>query len=117
MASSYVKNHPAWQPSLQTATAPINQLVAVKQGPVNLGKPKDNDFYGWDNEYGQHQADIAPFEASRYLVSNQEFLAFVEAQGYQQTEYWSEEGWAWRNFSAAMHPTFWQKKITHGCYV
>ena len=107
---SYVKNHPAWQPCLQTGAAPNNQLVAIEQGQVNLGKSKDNDFYGWDNEYGHHQADIAPFEASRYLVSNQEFLAFVEAQGYQQAEYWTPEGWAWRNFSAATHPTFWRKK-------
>ncbi len=107
---SYVKNHPAWQPCLQTSQAPSNQLVAIPAGKVSLGKAKDDAFYGWDNEYGQHQADIAPFAASRYLVSNQEFLAFVEANGYQQSSYWSEEGWAWRNFSAASHPTFWRKK-------
>jgi 5-histidylcysteine sulfoxide synthase/putative 4-mercaptohistidine N1-methyltranferase len=108
---SYVKNHPAWQPCLQTSQAPSNELVAIAAGKVSLGKAKDNAFYGWDNEYGQHQADIAPFEASRYLVSNQEFLAFVEANGYQQAEYWTEEGWAWRNFSAATQPTFWRKKV------
>jgi len=107
---SYVKNHPAWQPCLQTSQAPSNTFVAIPAGTVSLGKAKDAAFYGWDNEYGQHQADIAPFAASRYLVSNQEFLAFVEANGYQQSSYWSEEGWAWRNFSAASHPTFWRKK-------
>ncbi|WP_369008051.1 SUMF1/EgtB/PvdO family nonheme iron enzyme, partial [Staphylococcus aureus] len=36
-----------------------------------------------DNEYGHHHAEIEEFEASKYLVSNQEFLAFVEAEGYQ----------------------------------
>lgn len=107
---SYVKNHPAWQPCLQTSQAPSNTFVAIPAGTVSLGKAKDAAFYGWDNEYGQHQADIVPFAASRYLVSNQEFLAFVEANGYQQSSYWSEEGWAWRNFSTATHPTFWRKK-------
>src|SRR5207253_2420374 len=47
------------------------------------------------------------FQAGRYLVSNREFLAFVEAGAYADDSVWSEEGLNWRNFAKARHPTFW----------
>ncbi|MGM0624075.1 MAG: SUMF1/EgtB/PvdO family nonheme iron enzyme, partial [Campylobacterota bacterium] len=68
--------------------APRNELLGVKGGRVAIGKNFDDDFYGWDNEYGYHSADIPDFEASKYLVSNGEFLEFVNAGGYEKDEYW-----------------------------
>jgi putative 4-mercaptohistidine N1-methyltranferase len=58
-------------------------------------------------KYGQHQAKIEAFQASRFLVSNQEFLEFVDAGGYQEDAWWEEEGLAWRQFTQAQYPTFW----------
>ncbi len=103
-----VQPQPEWAPIRETGEAPENELLTVPAGKVHIGKPYDDAFYGWDNEYGEHQADVAEFKASQYLVSNQEFLEFVEAGGYQQDEYWSEEGLAWRTFAEAKHPTFWR---------
>lgn len=105
-----VKKHPAWQPCTLTGTAPQNSLVAVPSGQVTLGKDKTAAYYGWDNEYGHHQATVPAFKASQYLVSNQEFLAFVEAQGYETDSHWEEEGRAWKNYARARHPTFWVKR-------
>ena len=103
----YVRPHPDWQPCRDHGAAPENTLVAVPGGEVRLGKPFDAPFYGWDNEYGYHRADVADFEASRYLVTNGEFLRFVEAGGYADDGVWSEEGMAWREFAEARHPSFW----------
>ncbi|MGL4206566.1 MAG: putative 4-mercaptohistidine N1-methyltransferase, partial [Aeromonadaceae bacterium] len=61
----------------------------------------------WDNEYGQQQVELAPFQASRMLVSNAEYLGFVEAGGYGERRWWSEEGWRWREFAQATQPCFW----------
>ena len=108
-ALELVQTHPDWQAWSSTAKAPQNEMVTISAGQVNLGKPYDASIYGWDNEYGQHQADIAEFEASQFLVSNQEFLAFVEDGGYQDDSYWSEESLQWRQFSQAHAPTFWIK--------
>ncbi len=91
----------------RSGEAPRNELLGVKGGRVTIGKNFDDDFYGWDNEYGYHNADIPDFEASKYLVSNGEFLEFVNAGGYEKDEYWSAEGLAWRNYTGAKHPTFW----------
>lgn len=103
-----VKPQPQWQACTDTAQAPENKLITVTAGPVDLGKDFDHAYYGWDNEYGKHRAEVAEFKASQYLVSNQEFLGFVEDGGYQQDHLWLEEGLAWRQFSQAKHPTFWR---------
>lgn len=107
----YVKPHDDWQPCKKSGAAPQNELIHVAAGKVRIGESKtDQKYYGWDNEYGNHAADIPAFQASKYLVSNQEFLAFVEAHGYTTESYWEEEGRAWQHHIGAEHPTFWVKK-------
>ncbi len=106
-AIDLVQPHPVWQPCRETGVAPANDLVAVAGGAVQLGKARNDARYGWDNEYAARHAEVAPFQTSRMLVSNQEFLSFVEAGGYAQDAYWSAEGLGWRRFSAAQHPAFW----------
>ena len=105
---SKVQSFTQWSICQDTGLAPTNKLITVAAGTVNIGKAFDDAYYGWDNEYGHHQADVAEFKASQYLVSNQEFLEFVEDGGYEQEQFWSEEGNAWRQFSKAKHPTFWR---------
>lgn len=102
-----VKPHPEWRPCTISGAAPHNVLVDLPAGRVMLGKNQNDIYYGWDNEYGHHEADVSPFQASKYLVSNQEFLEFVLALGYQTDDYWNEEGLAWRNYTQAAHPCFW----------
>lgn len=104
----FVKPHPDWAPCKETDAAPDNIVLPVAGGRVVLGKT--DATYGWDNEYGHHEAEVQDFAAARYLVSNREFLAFVEAGGYGQQPYWLEEGWGWRQFAQAQHPTFWVRK-------
>ncbi|MBD8871591.1 5-histidylcysteine sulfoxide synthase [Rhodanobacter sp. DHB23] len=106
---AYVKPHPAWRPCTESGAAPENTLVKVPAGSVALGRSIDSAAYGWDNEYGKHEAEVAAFEASRFLVSNGEFRAFVEDGGYAQAGWWDEEGNGWREFAKASHPTFWRR--------
>lgn len=113
-ALEFVKPHPAWQPCRKSCQdpdgAPQNRLVPIPAGEVRLGKERSADNYGWDNEYGSHQAYIAAFQASRYLVSNREFLGFVEDGGYASDACWEQEGLDWRNYTHAAHPTFWVRQ-------
>jgi len=86
-------------------TVPVNQLVPVAGGQIMLGKT--DLTYGWDNEYGQQSVILESFEAASMLVSNAEFFTFVEAGGYENPLWWTTEGWAWKQFAGAEHPTFW----------
>jgi len=74
-----------------------------------LGKPENHPFYGWDNEYGKHEELVEDFSASKFLISNGEFLEFVNAGGYHTREYWTEEGWNWCSYKQAEMPLFWRK--------
>jgi 5-histidylcysteine sulfoxide synthase/putative 4-mercaptohistidine N1-methyltranferase len=103
---------PEWAICRETGAPPINRLLPVTGGKVVLGKEKHHPLYGWDNEYGHHEAEVAGFKASEYLVSNREFLDFVTAGGYQERQWWTEEGWNWREFRQAEQPLFWQKAAT-----
>lgn len=103
----WVKSHPAWQPFKESKQAPENSLVDIPAGSVSLGKDYSDPIYGWDNEYGTHEAEVEAFQAAKFLVSNQEFLEFVEDGGYETDEFWSEDGLQWRQFTKAQYPTFW----------
>jgi 5-histidylcysteine sulfoxide synthase/putative 4-mercaptohistidine N1-methyltranferase len=107
---AYVKSHAQWKPCREASAAPQNELLAVAAGTVTLNKSKSDPYYGWDNEYGFHTAEVSEFEASKFLVSNQEFLEFVNADGYNAEEFWEEEGKGWLGFTRAKHPTFWINK-------
>ncbi len=96
-----------WEHCLVTSLAPQNTLLNVEEGSVALGKNKDESYYGWDNEYGSHQAIVPAFKASQYLVSNGEYLSFVKDGGYTKDIYWDNEGLEWRNLSKATEPSFW----------
>ena len=98
----------AWPLCPDSGPAPTNDLLDVAGGKVVLGKSRDQDLFGWDNEYGQLESEVAPFRASRYLVSNAEFKEFVEEGGYRTERWWTVEGWDWRNFRQAEHPAFWK---------
>ncbi len=107
----YVQPHSAWQPCQISGAAPANALVDVPAGQFRLGRDRAKPaVYGWDNEFGVHDASTAPFQVARYLVSNQEFLGFVEGGGYGDDSLWSEEGLAWKRFAGAQNPTFWVRE-------
>ena len=50
---------------------------------------------------------VPTFEASKYLITNKEFLEFIEAGGYNKADLWTEEGWKWKNYRKSKHPMFW----------
>ena len=105
----YLKPIPSWNICSEAAPAPENALIPVKGQQLTIGKPANDPLYGWDNEYGTHEAAILPFKASKYLCSNGEFLPFVEAGGYDEQKYWTEEGWKWKTYKEAKYPLFWNK--------
>lgn len=105
-----LRSHPLWEPCTEHGVPPDNELVAVEGGQVQQGKPRDHRLYGWDNEYGHLATQVMPFQASKYLVSNHAFKAFVEdPDGYMQQDWWTPEGWKWRSYLDVTMPRFWRR--------
>jgi len=91
--------------------APTNTLIRVPGGTVMLGRDHHGqDIYGWDNEFGSEKKVLKPFTASQMLVSNAEFLEFIEAGGYSEnglSKWWSEEGKRYVRDLGVEGPRFW----------
>jgi gamma-glutamyl hercynylcysteine S-oxide synthase len=68
--------------------------VEIPGGKFMIGASEDFPFV-FDNEKWLHAVKIKPFRIGRIPVTNGEFLAFVEAGGYRNSRYWSNEGWHW----------------------
>jgi iron(II)-dependent oxidoreductase len=81
--------------------------VAIPGGVFMLGATPDIGFV-FDNEKWAHPVEIAPFYISATPVTNAQFQVFVEAGGYQERAYWSDDGWAWREQTRAKHPVYWE---------
>lgn len=85
-----------------------NTLVAFERKEVRMGKgSSDNGLYGWDNEYGSIVVNVEEFQTSKYLVSNGEFMDFVQANGYGIPRWWDEEGLKYLEIRKATCPPFW----------
>ncbi|RDD47828.1 Hercynine oxygenase [Trichoplax sp. H2] len=84
-----------------------NPFIRVDGSVVKFGKSRDFPSFGWDNEYGEATVEVPSFEAQEFPVTNYEFLKFVKAGGYDKKEFWTDEGWHWKEYREAKHPTFW----------
>jgi 5-histidylcysteine sulfoxide synthase/putative 4-mercaptohistidine N1-methyltranferase len=109
---SEVRPDSRWPITKSTAAEPpANQLLPVDSGKVKQGRLHgESRTFGWDNEYGSLLTDVESFKASQFLVSNHEFLAFMEDGGYESRKWWTQEGQQWLDFrqqSNIHHPVFW----------
>ncbi len=110
MPIEFIKDVPEFNLCEHSSNAPQNEMIAISGGEVRLGKDKSHNLYGWDNEYGSYSEVVEDFEVSKYLVSNGEFMKFVKDGGYENKEFWDEEGLAFLKNSNAKYPHFWIKE-------
>jgi gamma-glutamyl hercynylcysteine S-oxide synthase len=74
--------------------------VEIPGGSFTIGATTDFPFV-FDNEKWAHPVEIQPFRIARAPVTNAEFLAFVEDNGYRKKQFWSEDGERWLNSAGA----------------
>ncbi len=92
-------------------TASLNADAQIPGGRFLLGAMAGSGFV-FDNEKWAHPVDIKPFSIARTAVSNADYLAFVEAAGYDNREYWDDAGWLWREQAGLRHPVYWRHRST-----
>ncbi len=94
----------------EVGASPKNEMIAIEGGKIRLGKDETHHLYGWDNEYGKQEVEVSSFKTSKFLVSNGEFLDFVSDDGYENKEYWDDEGEQFLELKNILHPVFWVKE-------
>jgi gamma-glutamyl hercynylcysteine S-oxide synthase len=55
-----------------------------------------SDRFAYDNERPRHSVSVPAFEIASRPVTNGSWMHFSEGGGYERREWWSDEGWAWK---------------------
>jgi iron(II)-dependent oxidoreductase len=78
-----------------------HRSIAIPAGKVTLGLSRESNIFGWDNEFESHVVDVPSFAIDQYMVTNQQYLGFINAGGYETAAYWSDddnrEDWNWKS--------------------
>ena len=82
-----------------------HEFVDVAQGKFDIGHR--GSTFGYDHEKPAHTVHLNDFSIRKSLVTNREFLAFIEAGGYENYEYWLSDGWAWLKEHKIRKPLYW----------
>ncbi len=98
--TTYQASAPTSAPTIQTSWAHF------EEGLVDIGDT--GHAFAYDNERPTHKHYLYPFAINQALVTNGDFLAFIENQGYQQAQYWLSQGWDWVTKHHIQQPLYWR---------
>ncbi len=110
----YILGHNPLFPAYQVkAPEPLNnqidvpKFLRVNEDTYEIGHQSDTFCY--DNELGMHKIYLQAFELMDRLVTNGEYLEFIEAGGYQEFQWWYSEAWDWVKNNDIKAPHYWHQ--------
>jgi gamma-glutamyl hercynylcysteine S-oxide synthase len=89
------------------AVAPRGEVL-VEAGPFEMGT--SSDAWAYDNERPAHVVDLPAYYLDTVPVTCGDYLAFMEAGGYDEPRWWHPEGWKWRLSKDVHAPAFWSRE-------
>ncbi len=95
----------------QTSTSsggPLTGDVEISVSSFQLGAEREASF-AFDNEKWAFKVPLADFTIARAAVTQTEFAAFVDDDGYTRQQLWADDGWMWREVNEAKHPVYWRR--------
>lgn len=106
MLSPELKTRPAG--AMERPVPPVprisGEMIEIGSGELTQGAPGSGFVY--DNELPAHPVLVPSFGIDRFLTTNAEFAEFIKEGGYRNPEFWSEEGWEWRQKEDAEWPLY-----------
>ncbi len=82
-----------------------HDFAEISEGRYSIGHKKNS--FAYDNEGAAHTVLLKPFEIRKSLVTNQEYLQFMQSGGYQRHDYWFSDGWRWVKENHIVSPMYW----------
>jgi len=86
--------------------APLD-WTTMNGGVVEIGA--DPARFAFDNELPRHKQYVAPFSIANRLVTNGEYLRFIEDDGYRRHGLWLAEGWNLASTQDWQAPIYWKQ--------
>lgn len=88
---------------------PRQGAIRIPAGRATLGVDAGARAFSWDNERPSLVVDVPAFAIDRHNVTNAQFLEFVEAGGYGDSQWWRDADWVWVSSQRITHPLFWER--------
>lgn len=85
-----------------------SSFVGVEGGLYEIGY--DGGGFCFDNELARHQIFLDDFEISSKLITNFDFLAFVNDGAYTDHRLWHSDGWDWISQNGVTAPLYWHRQ-------
>lgn len=80
-------------------------FLTIDEGIYEVGAKADS--FCFDNELGRHKVYLNEFSIENKLVTNGDYLEFIEAGGYKQFQWWFDDAWTWVNKELIDAPLHW----------
>lgn len=105
-AHAVAESAPGYRPSNVLQPAPVCPAITeLSQGHYRIGA---RDGVVFDNELPAQVVELSSFRIAEQPVSNGEYLAFMQDQGYQNDALWDKAGHSWRDRTNAASPWHWR---------
>ncbi|WP_111671227.1 ergothioneine biosynthesis protein EgtB [Algoriphagus litoralis] len=99
---------PVYGDKFQTKPIAKSDFRKFTEGIYEIGFAGEGFFF--DNELGRHRVFLEAFEMAVQLVTNGEYMEFIEAGGYQNFDYWLDEGLSFIKKEGITAPLYWYRK-------
>ena len=88
-----------------TGSNEVSGMIGIPEGIYQIGF--EGEGFSFDNESGRHKVFLNSYKISTALVTNREYLEFVQDSGYQNFKHWHLEGWEWVKHNQIKAPLYW----------
>jgi len=82
-----------------------NDFIKFPEGIYKIGF--EGKGFCFDNELKTHRVFLEDFSIANNLVTNEEYVEFINAGGYKNFNYWHSDGWSWVNENIISMPMYW----------
>jgi formylglycine-generating enzyme required for sulfatase activity len=80
----------------------LGELITIPAGGFLMGN-SGQEGYGSPEEFPQHRVDLPAYQIGKYEVTRGQYRKFIEAGGYEDSRYWSSEGWKWKESNGLIY--------------
>ena len=101
---------PVYRERPEAPSSPVRPMgwIETKSGLHEIGF--DNGSFAFDNESPRHPVFLNDFRIADRLVTNAEYLSFMDDGGYQRADLWLSDGWTTLNEQRWQSPLYWEQR-------
>jgi iron(II)-dependent oxidoreductase len=86
------------------------QMAEIPAGYCLIGA--HHTGFAYDNERPRHRTDVRSYMIGHTPITNASYLTFVEGGGYERREWWTDEGWSWKEQYDITRPAGWTADLS-----